>query len=63
MFKEAKKIVKNSNQIKNRIELQHITNEIKIDRTETCFAGKSHLTEEQYQENNKLAQKSVSSWF
>lgn len=55
MFKEAKKIVKNSNQIKNRIELQHIANEIKIDRTETCFAGKSHLTEEQYQENNKLA--------
>ena len=63
MFKEVKKIVENSNQIKNRIELQHIANEIKIDRTETCFAGKSHLTEEQYQENNKLTQKSASSWF
>ena len=51
MFKEIKGIAGNPNKIKNQIELRKITENAKVDRTETCFRGKSRQTRDQYFES------------
>ena len=63
LFKEVKRITGGSKRIKDQIELQRITFDAKIDRTESCFAGRSRQTEQQYRESAKLAAKSASKWF
>lgn len=63
MFKEVKKIVGDSNQIKNQIELQRIASDTRIDRTESCFAGRSHQTVQQYHKSAERAAKLASKWF
>ncbi len=63
MFKELKKISVDSNQIKNQLELQRIASVSRIDRTESCFAGKSHQTMQQYYKSAERAAKSANKWF
>lgn len=57
MFKESKQIETNINKIKNTIELNKIIENSRVDRTETCFSGKSRLTEKEYLENSERAKK------
>ena len=48
MFKESKHINNCVDKIKNNIELNKIIENSRVDRTETCFSGKSRLTEKEY---------------
>lgn len=57
MFKESKQIKTDINKIKNTIELNKIIENSRVDRTETCFSGKSRLTEKEYLENSERAKK------
>lgn len=57
MFKESKQIKTDINKIKNTIELNKINENSRVDRTETCFSGKSRLTEKEYLENSERAKK------
>lgn len=63
MFKEIKGIAGNPNQIKNQIELRQITSDAKVDRTESCFAGRSRQTRDQYFESVKRAAEAAGKWF
>lgn len=63
MFKEVKGIAGNPNQIKNQIELRRIAENARVDRTETCFRGKSRQTSVQYKEAVKRAQEAALKWF
>lgn len=63
MFKESKQIETNINKIKNTIELNKIIENTRVDRTETCFSGKSRLTEKEYLENSERAKKLSKKWF
>lgn len=63
MFKESKQIETNINKIKNTIELNKIIENSRVDRTETCFSGKSILTEKEYLENSERAKKLSKKWF
>ncbi|CDE98539.1 unknown [Clostridium sp. CAG:628] len=63
MFKESKQIETNINKIKNTIELNKIIENSRVDRTETCFSGKSRLTEKEYLENSERAKKLSKKWF
>lgn len=63
MFKESKQIKTNINKIKNTIELNKINEKSRVDRTETCFSGKSRLTEKEYLENSERAKKLSKKWF
>ena len=63
MFKETNNLGSNPNQIRNQIELQRIVSDAKIDRTESCFAGKSKQTQEQYRKGTERAAKIASKWF
>lgn len=63
MFKESKQIETNINKIKNTIELNKIIENSRVDRTETCFSGKSRLTEKEYLENCERAKKLSKKWF
>lgn len=63
MFKEIKGIASKPDQIKNEIELRRIMSDAKIDRTESCFAGRSRQTRNQYAESAKRAAKAASKWF
>lgn len=63
MFKESKQIETNINKIKNTIELNRIIENSRVDRTETCFSGKSRLTEKEYLENSERAKKLSKKWF
>lgn len=63
MFKESKQIETNINKIKNNIELNKIIENSRVDRTETCFSGKSRLTEKEYLENSERAKKLSKKWF
>ena len=63
MFKESKQIETNINKIKNTIELNKIIENSRVDRTETCFSGKSRLTEKEYLENSEREKKLSKKWF
>lgn len=63
MFKESKQIKTDINKIKNTIELNKINEKPRVDRTETCFSGKSRLTEKEYLENSERAKKLSKKWF
>lgn len=63
MFKEIKGIASNPNQIKNQIELRRIAEDAKVDRSETCFRGKSRQTSAQYKEAAKRAREAALRWF
>ena len=63
MFKESKQIKTDINKIKNTIELNRINENSRVDRTETCFSGKSRLTEKEYLENSERAKKLSKKWF
>ncbi len=63
MFKESKQIKTDINKIKNTIELNKIIENSRVDRTETCFSGKSRLTEKEYLENSERAKKLSKKWF
>ena len=63
MFKESKQIETNINKIKNTIELNKINEKSRVGRTETCFSGKSRLTEKEYLENSERAKKLSKKWF
>lgn len=63
MFKESKQIKTDINKIKNTIELNKINENSRVDRTETCFSGKSRLTEKEYLENSERAKKLSKKWF
>lgn len=63
MFKESKRIETDINKIKNNIELNKIIENSRVDRTETCFSGKSRLTEKEYLENSERAKKLSKKWF
>lgn len=63
MLKAIKNLDGNPNQIKNQIELQRIVSSAKIDRTESCFAGKSQQTQKQHLDSNARAAKIASDWF
>ena len=47
----------------NLIELNKIIENSRVDRTETCFSGKSRLTEKEYLENSERAKKLSKKWF
>ncbi len=63
MFKESKQIKTDINKIKNTIELNKIIENSRVDRTETCFSGKSRLTEKEYLENSERTKKLSKKWF
>lgn len=63
MFKESKRIETDINKIKNTIELNKIIENSRVDRTETCFSGKSRLTEKEDLENSERAKKLSKKWF
>lgn len=63
MFKEIKGIASNPNQIKNQIELRRIASNAKVDRTESCFAGRSRQTQSQYNESVKRAARAANKWY
>ena len=63
MFKEIRGIAGNPNLIKNQIELRKITSDAKVDRTESCFAGRSRQTRDQYSESIKRAAEASRKWF
>lgn len=63
MFKEIKKISVDSNQIKNQIELARMARNSKIDRSETCFAGSSRQTVEEYLKGKERAKVLSKKWF
>ena len=48
MFKEIKGIAGKPNQIKDQLALIKMTEGAKVDRTETCFRGKSRQTRNDY---------------
>ena len=48
MFKEIKGIAGKPNQIKNQLTLRKMAEDAKVDRTETCFRGKSRQTRNDY---------------
>lgn len=58
MFKEIKHIASDANQIKNQIELRRITENARIDRSETCFGGSSRQTWKEYLKGAERAKKS-----
>ncbi len=51
MFKEIKGIAGKPNQIKDQLALIKMTEGAKVDRTETCFRGKSRQTRNDYIES------------
>jgi len=48
MFKEIKGIAGKPNQIKDQLALRKMAEDVKVDRTETCFRGKSRQTRNDY---------------
>ncbi len=63
MFKEIKGIASNPNQIKNQIELRRIAENAKVDRSETCFRGKSRQTRDQYLKSVERAKVLSKKWY
>ena len=63
MFKEIKHINEEPNKIKNQIELANIARNSKIDRSETCFAGSSRQTVEEYLKGKERAKVLSKKWF
>ena len=63
MFKEIKHIASDANQIKNQIELRRITENARIDRSETCFGGSSIQTWKEYLKGAERAKKAAQKWF
>ncbi len=63
MFKEIKGIASNPKQIKNQIELRRIAENAKVDRSETCFRGKSRQTRDQYLESVERAKVLSKRWY
>lgn len=63
MFKEIKHIAGNPNQIKNQLELRQITEDAKVDRTETCFGGQSRQTWKDYVKGKELAKEAARRFF
>lgn len=63
MFKEIKGIAGNPNQIKNQIELRRIAENAKVDRSETCFRGKSRQTRDQYLKSVERAKVLSKKWY
>ena len=53
MFKEIKGIAGKPNQIKDQLALRKMAEDAKVDRTETCFRGKSRQTRNDYIESIK----------
>ncbi len=51
MFKEIKGIAGKPNQIKDQLALRKMAEDVKVDRTETCFRGKSRQTRNDYIES------------
>lgn len=51
MFKEIKDIAGKPNQIKDQLALRKMAEDAKVDRTETCFRGKSRQTRNDYIES------------
>ncbi|UKI57861.1 MAG: hypothetical protein L6V81_11470 [Clostridium sp.] len=51
MFKEIKGIAGKPNQIKDQLALRKMAEDAKVDRTETCFRGKSRQTRNDYIES------------
>lgn len=51
MFKEIKSIAGKPNQIKDQLALRKMVEDAKVDRTETCFRGKSRQTRNDYIES------------
>ena len=51
MFKEIKGIAGKPNQIKDQLTLRKMAEDAKVDRTETCFRGKSRQTRNDYIES------------
>jgi len=63
VFKEIKGIASNPNQIKNQIELRRIAENAKVDRSETCFRGKSRQTRDQYLKSVERAKVLSKKWY
>lgn len=63
MFKEINGIAGNPNQIKNQIELRRIAENAKVDRSETCFRGKSRQTRDQYLKSVERAKVLSKKWY
>ena len=63
MFKEINGIASNPNQIKNQIELRRIAENAKVDRSETCFRGKSRQTRDQYLKSVERAKVLSKKWY
>ena len=51
MLKEIKGIAGKANQIKDQLALRKMADGAKVDRTETCFRGKSRQTRKDYIES------------
>lgn len=51
MFKEIKGIAGKPNQIKDQLALRKMAEDVKVDRTKTCFRGKSRQTRNDYIES------------
>ena len=63
MFKEVKHIASDPNKIKNQIELRRITENARVDRSETCFRGSSRQTWNDYLKASERAKKSGQRWW
>ena len=63
MFKELKHIATPPNQLQNQIELRRIAENARIDRTETCFGGKSSHTWKDYQKVLERVKKASQKWW
>ena len=63
MFKELKRISVDANEIKNKLELNKIAKDARVDRSETCFAGKTTMDENKYFEGVERAKKLSKKWF
>lgn len=62
LFKEVYCFAADCLDVKNRIELRHIIEKVKINREETCFLGLSHMTQKQYIEAVQRAKKISNHW-
>lgn len=57
MFKELKRISTDVNEIKNKLELNKIAQDSRVDRSETCFGGKTTMDVKKYLEGAERAKK------
>lgn len=63
MFKELKRIRVDANEIKNKLELNKIAQDRRVDRSETCFGGKTKMDVKKYLEGVERVKKLSKKWF